>query len=242
MTSPATTYPSEYPEAPTHPHRYTPPNVLRLDSGVYHPTLSNPGGASPPYPMPSFLLKKYQASRDSSGARTPGSQSSTNLPTQTANTSFNSGSFNEVAADVAVVPKAEPVQSFEAPSQQHYTQDWYDDEDYPHYESYPRYEDRRPSGHRQYRQPATRQSWYYPQQAPAPAPTSQADAISEWQQQLQMKQQRAPRTADFGFGATPEEERNRALAQNRQLPPAELKRLKKFYDNRNEHSHPTSRT
>lgn len=221
---PATTYPTEYPQAPTHPHMYTPPNVLRLGSGVYHPTTSIYEGV--PFPMPSFLAKKYQASRSVSSTGTGSSYN--HVSTQTANNSFDSRSSEEVVTDVQVVSN-EPVYSYRGN----------DDDAFGEPRQYHghHYEDRRPA-YRPRRQPATQQSWYYP--SASPAPVSEADAISEWQQQLQIKQQRAPRTADFGFGTKPEEERNRALAQNRQLPPAELKRLRKFYNNRNEHSHPTS--
>ena len=254
-------YSSEYPEAPTHPHLYTPPNVLRLDSGVYRPTTSSLSGSNPPYPMPSFLVKKYQASRSASATGTPGS-SYNSLGAPTPNNSFNSRSSEEVVADVQVVPNPEAsasatasVPTYEAPVAQHrpYHRPGYDDDafDEPQYYQHHQpqqqqyrhhnnnhYNGRRPAYQPRRQQPAHQQSWYH---APAPtAPISQADAISEWQQQLQIKQQRAPRTADFGFGAKPEEERNRALAENRQLAPVELKRLRKFYDNRNEHSHPTS--
>eukprot|EP00658_Telonema_sp_P-2_P027773 TRINITY_DN21393_c0_g1_i1.p1 TRINITY_DN21393_c0_g1~~TRINITY_DN21393_c0_g1_i1.p1 ORF type:complete len:119 (-),score=41.16 TRINITY_DN21393_c0_g1_i1:122-478(-) len=56
--------------------------------------------------MPSFLAKKYQASRSVSGTGTPGS-SYNNLGCQTPNNSFNSRSSEEVVTDVQVVPNPE---------------------------------------------------------------------------------------------------------------------------------------
>jgi hypothetical protein len=256
-------YSSEYPEAPIHPHIYAPPNVLRLESGVYRPTTSSLSGSNPPYPMPSFLVKKYEASRSASGTGTPGS-SYNSLGAPTPNNSFNSRTSTEAVADVEVVPNPEAsvsMPTYEEPVAHHqpyhrpYHRPGYDDDafgEHPqpqqpqqqqyhshHSRPHNHFDGRRPAYQPRRQQPAQQQSWY---RAPAPtAPISQAEAISEWQQQLQIKQQRAPRTADFGFGAKPEEERHRALAENRQLAPVELKRLRKFYDNRNEHSHPTSK-
>ena len=180
-------------------------------------------------PMPSFLLKKLQASRTASGNMSP--DSSTNLPSNAStNASFGDCSqCSDMSEMVNVVP------DYQMTPPQREAKQWKSSSPAVNYSAPPpRFSPAR-TRHNPYQTQQQRAKWYYPE-----ARDPHALALSQWQQQLEMKQQRAPQTADFGFGISPDQERNRALAENRRLPPAELKKLRKFFDNRNEHSHPTS--